>query len=702
MEPHHQIDTTLERLTYTSAKNRQGVEYLNLPCGFDIETSSVEFADGEKSAFMYIWMIGIGEGEPVYYGREWGELADTLHHIGEFMELNEERRLPIYVHNLAYEFQFMRHYFEWAEVFAVDRREPLRATTTHGIEFRDNLALSGYSLEDTAKNLTTRKVEKKAGDLDYSLTRHPLTPLTEREMGYCESDIQVVVAYIAEQMDIYGDVMKIPMTNTGRVRKYVRDACYYSNKNHKKSSKGKFKRYRQIMEDLTLEPEQYPMMKQAFMGGFTHANANYTGQVLTDIASIDFTSSYPSVMVAEQFPMSRFRPAKVRSMKKLRELCKSKAVIMEIKFENIRRKIKQDSYLSEKKCTILKGETMDNGRVHSADELAATITEIDLSIIDAVYEWDAVYIGEVLTAYKGYLPKPIVESILNLYQKKTTLKGVDGYETEYLLSKGMLNSVYGMAVTDIVKDNDIYETDEWQRERADIEEEIAEYNEKKMRFLYYPWGLWVTAYARRNLWSGILAVGEDYVYADTDSIKLKNYDSHSDYILAYNFQTEKKLRKACKHHGIDPKLLDPPTQKGDRKMLGVWDYEGTYSRFKTLGRKRYLVEEDGKLTITVAGLSKQKGIDYMKRKAGSNEAVFDMFNDSLYIPAKETGKLTHTYIDHEQRYNVLDYQGGECEVSPLSGTHLGPCEFTLSVGERYKIFLSMLMKGQLFLGTAYK
>ena len=29
-------------------------------------------------------------------------------------------------------------------------------------------------------------------------------------------------------------------------------------------------------------------------------------------------------------------------------------------------------------------------------------------------------------------------------------------EVEYLLSKGMLNSVYGMSVTDIVKDTAIY------------------------------------------------------------------------------------------------------------------------------------------------------------------------------------------------------------------------------------------------------
>lgn len=702
MTPYHQINATLDALEYTSAKTKQGVEYLNLPCGFDIETSSVEFADGEKSAFMYIWMLGIGEGEPVYFGRYWNEAADALHEVSERLELDAERRLPVYVHNLSYEFQFMRHYFEWAEVFAVDKRQPLKATTTGGIEFRDSLILSGYSLEGTARNLTTRKVEKLTGDLDYSLTRHAETPLTDAEMGYCENDIRVVVAYIAEQMDIYGDVIKIPMTNTGRVRKYVRNACYYTSKNHKKSSKGKFKRYRQIKEDLTIEPAHYPMMKRAFMGGFTHANAHYTGEVLEDVSSIDFTSSYPAVMVAEQFPMSRFRPAKVKSMKKLRELCATKAVIMDIKFVNLRRVISQDSYLSESKCHELKGERLDNGRIYSAEIAATTITEVDLSIIEAVYTWDEIHIGEVLTAYKNYLPRPIVESILNLYQDKTTLKGVEGYETEYLLSKGMLNSVYGMAVTDIVKDNDIYESDEWAQEKANIESEIQDYNEKKMRFLYYPWGLWVTAYARRNLWSGILAMGEDYIYSDTDSIKLKNYDAHNDYILAYNFQTEKKLRKACKHRGLDPKLLDPPTQKGERKMLGVWDYEGNYSRFKTLGAKRYLVEENGDLTITVAGLSKQRGLDYMKRKAGSHKGVFDMFTDSLYIPANETGKLTHTYIDHEQRFMVQDYLGESLEVNPLSGVHLGACEFTLSVSEHYKTFVQNLLNGQLLLGTAYK
>ena len=49
-----------------------------------------------------------------------------------------------------------------------------------------------------------------------------------------------------------------------------------------KSSKGKYLRYRKIMNDLQLTPETYTFAR-AFMGGFTHANANYTGKVAEDV-----------------------------------------------------------------------------------------------------------------------------------------------------------------------------------------------------------------------------------------------------------------------------------------------------------------------------------------------------------------------------------------------------------------------------------
>ena len=134
----------------------------------------------------------------------------------------------------------------------------------------------------------------------------------------------------------------------------------------------------------------------------------------------------------------------------------------------------------------------------------------------------------------------------------------------------MLNSVYGMCVTDIIKDNAIYSNDEnWYFEKVDVNAEIEKYNLSKNRFLYYAWGIWVTAYARRNLWTGILAVGKDYVYSDTDSIKTLNYDNHKSYVEAYNTNVLNKLNNMCNELGFDTELLTPKTAKGEVKQLEI-------------------------------------------------------------------------------------------------------------------------------------
>lgn len=675
-------------------KSNKKISYINLPCGFDIETTSHK-VDGEKVAFMYVWMLGIGHNTPIHYGHTWDEFTDLCNKLQNELGLSEEKRLVVYVHNLAYEFQFMRNHFEWCNVFALSDRKPITAVCTQGIEFRCSYVLSGFSLANTAKNLVSHKIEKAEGDLDYSLIRHHETPLTDVERGYCDSDINIITAYITEQLDLYKNIYSIPMTNTGRVRQYVRNECIYPKNSKNKVIGSQSRRYRELMSELTLTPDAYTQLKRGFMGGFTHANANHSGKTLENVSSIDFTSAYPAVMVAEKFPMTKFRLAKVTTQEQLENYCLNKAVIFDVAFKNLRPRITQETYLSESKCLNLVNPVSNNGRIVSADELTTTITEIDYEIMKKVYTWDGLGVGTLRYAEKGYLPRPIIKSILDLYQGKTELKDVAGSEVEYLLSKGMLNSIYGMSVTDIVKDQATYEWD-WAVEIANVNEKIEDYNESMNRFMYYPWGLWVTAYARLNLWSGIVAVGDDYVYSDTDSLKLFNYDQHQEYINWFDTNLIAKMEVTCDYYGFDKALLQPKTKDGVPKMLGVWDYEGTYSRFKTLGAKRYLTEENGRLSLTVAGLSKQNGIDYLKEQ---NEDVFELFSDELYIPSDRTGKMTHTYIDNPYKFKVVDYLGNEATVETLSGIHLESCDFTLSIAEKYKQFLSNISQGYIYNGV---
>lgn len=214
-------------INYPTVKTNKRIRYYNVPASFDIEVSS--FYEGEeapenKRAIMYIWQFGIGD--LVTYGRTWEEFETFLISLQAVLDLNADNRLVVYVHNLPYEWQFIRKRFVWASVFILDERKPVKARMG-GIEFRDSLKLSGgKSLANVAKDLQKHKIEKKVGDLDYNLIRTPFTPLTEKELGYCEYDIRVLNAYIEEKIEQDGSVDLIPLTNTGYVRNYCRKACF--------------------------------------------------------------------------------------------------------------------------------------------------------------------------------------------------------------------------------------------------------------------------------------------------------------------------------------------------------------------------------------------------------------------------------------------------------------------------------------------
>lgn len=692
----------LSKIKYTTIKTNKKVEYINLESAFDIETTST-YIGGEKVAFMYVWAFGFGDSEDhIYYGRTWKEYFEFAGMIKDHFQLYEERILITYVHNLGYEFQFMRKCFTWNNVFSIDVRKPLKALSDNGIEYRDSLMLSGYSLENTAKNLVDHEVEKLVGDLDYSLIRHHETELTDSEWGYVKNDILVILYYINEQIMQYGDITKIPLTNTGRVREFVRNEVYYTSKNHRKSSGVKYNKYRKIMNDLKIQDEdEYKQLKRSFQGGFTHANAEYSGKVLQDVSSIDFTSSYPAVMLAEQFPMSSAIDVTNEdlSRKGFEYYLNNYCLMFDVKFKNIESKISFENYISESKTYQLINPILNNGRVYSADDLATTVTDVDYRIIQANYNWEHMEIINVKRYHRGYLPKDFIKAIITLYEGKTELKGVEDKEVEYLLSKGMLNSTYGMTVTDIIRDMIEY-TDDWDIEPAEVDEQLEKYNEGRNRFLFYPWGVWITAYARKNLWTGILNIGEDYVYSDTDSIKLLNYDKHKKFINAYDKDLIRKLKRMCQFHDVDFKTLAPKNVEGEEKMIGIWDYEGTFDLFKTLGAKRYIEFDGTNVMLTVAGLSKENGVNYMLEQSDHDvNKVFKMFNDDLHVPASDTGKMTHTYLDEERTFNITDYKGDEVEVFTPSGIHLESVDFTLSISKNYGIFLNMVSQGFLFEGV---
>ena len=663
-------------------RDNKRVEYYNVPAGFDIEVSS--FYQGEKKpenkrGIMYIWQFGIFN--LVTTGRTWKEFEVLISMVQKILSLNENRRLVVYVHNLPYEFQFIRKHFDWDEVFILTERKPVYATTG-GIEFRCSLKLAGgKALANVAKDLQKYKVEKAVGNLDYEQIRTPLTPLTEKELLYCENDIRVILCYIQEKIEQDGDITKIPLTNTGYVRNYCRKECY-----------SRWKPYRKVMESLTLEADEYSQLKRAFQGGFTHANAHHVGKVLDKVGSHDFTSSYPAVMVLEKFPMAKAEYiSNGINESELMELLITRCCLFDIEIWGLMPKLFQEHPISRYKCPVCENAIVDNGRIVMAEHIITTITEQDFFVYTEFYTWDRIEIKNLRTYQKNYLPKNFVQSVLNLYEKKTVLKDVEGEEVNYMISKNMINAAYGMMVTDPIRDELTYSDNTFYTIPKNIAEGIDKYNTNIRRFLFYPWGVWVTAYARANLFSGIIEMGDDYIYSDTDSIKSMNTKRHENYFNSYNAQILQKIEAASQYHNLDKSLFAPYTKKGKQKIIGVWDDEGVYDKFKTLGAKRYLTMKgvqstEPKYMITLAGSNKKKTMEYL---VGTGDP-FGNFTDGLSIPPENSGRLILTYIDNETTGTVVDMFGVPYEYHELSSIHMEKSEYNLSMSEEFVRYLEGL------------
>ena len=663
-------------------RDNKRIEYYNVPAGFDIEVSS--FYQGEKKpenkrGIMYIWQFGIFN--LVTTGRTWKEFEVLISMLQKILSLNENRRLVVYVHNLPYEFQFIRKHFDWEEVFILTERKPVYATTG-GIEFRCSLKLAGgKALANVAKDLQKYKVEKAVGNLDYEQIRTPLTPLTEKELLYCENDIRVILCYIQEKIEQDGDITKIPLTNTGYVRNYCRKECY-----------SRWKPYRKVMESLTLEADEYSQLKRAFQGGFTHANAHHVGKVLDKVGSHDFTSSYPAVMVLEKFPMAKAEYiSNGINESELMELLITRCCLFDIEIWGLMPKLFQEHPISRYKCPVCENAIVDNGRIVMAEHIITTITEQDFFVYTEFYTWDRIEIKNLRTYQKNYLPKNFVQSVLNLYEKKTVLKDVEGEEVNYMISKNMINAAYGMMVTDPIRDELMYSDNTFYTIPKNIAEGIDKYNTNIRRFLFYPWGVWVTAYARANLFSGIIEMGDDYIYSDTDSIKSMNTERHENYFNSYNAQILDKIELASQYHNLNKSLFAPYTKKGKQKIIGVWDDEGVYDKFKTLGAKRYLTMKgvqstEPKYMITLAGSNKKKTMEYL---VGTGDP-FGKFTDGLSIPPENSGRLILTYIDNETTGTVVDMFGVPYEYHELSSIHMEKSEYNLSMSEEFVRYLEGL------------
>lgn len=621
----------------------------DLVCAFDIETSNLP--DIEQAS-MYIWQLQVDDLGTII-GRTWDEYRQLLARVCDLLGENES--IVFYVHNLSFEFQFLRgiYPFQPDEVFCMDSRKILYCSMFgEKIVYRCSYIHSNMSLAEFTKKMGVDHVKLSGADFDYRETRYPWTPLTDEQIAYCIHDVRGLVEALKKEMEVDDDTLiTIPLTSTGYVRRDAKRAMKQVSHT--------------LVPSILPDEKTFILLREAFRGGNTHANRYYAGRIITDVSSADRSSSYPDTQVNCEFPMSRFYYKGEATMKELDRYINvlDKAVVMRVALWGVRLRDPYwgAPYLARDKCRKIIEPTYDNGRILECKYCETTITDVDLRILLDEYDFDNFKAFDVAFARYGKLPRPLVEETINYYRKKTELKNVEGQEIYYMKSKNKLNSIYGMMAQNPAKETILFKDNEYIKDDIPLAERLKEANRRS--FLAYQWGCWVTAWARYRLEEGIKLAGDNFVYCDTDCVKYVQQ-------IDWNPYNARRIKDSIANGAY----ADDPA--GERHYMGVYEQEKTDRRFKTLGAKKYAFEQDGKTYITVAGVNKQIGGKELERYGG-----LDAFNEGFIF--REAGGMESVYND--EPYGYVNIDGHELYVG--TNVLLRDSTYSLGITDEYRRIL---------------
>ena len=668
---------------------KKKVHYVEHLAAFDIETSSY-MVEGEKRAVVYSYALAIDD--TIYHSRSADEFFSMLEKIAGEMELSLDRRLVVYVHNLAYEWQFIKRYMTWDSAFAIaSERRIVRAVSTMGFEFRCSYVLTNKPLAAVGKDVG---VQKMVGDIDHNLIRNSVTPLSDEEMGYIDNDVRILIEFERQALAQEGGSLEqalrsIPITKTGYVRRRMRKAALAD------------PAYEELISELVLTEDTYSLARHSFQGGYTHANSMVMGQENGETVAVDLASSYPSSMLQFTYPMGTFHSLSHKFTPEDLDKCIGHIHFFVTFVVNEAVSRYPFPYISRSKVLSITDPFVDNGRVFSATQMVLSMTDVDWQIFRRCYDVESIEIMDVMVAPADYLPAAITDPIVAMYGDKTALKGVAGQEVNYRSAKEDINGVYGSVAMDPVRTE--FEFDalggSFVATLPSIEDALSKHNNSRSRYLYYPWAAWVTAYSRYVLLMtmyDLIDAGVTVMYCDTDSIYHKPSPKAQVIIDRVNSEVRERLATAMHYrwfYASDQEVEDalaPKDIKGVRHHIGLFEVDGHYDNFKTLGAKRYAVEKGDQFKITVAGLSKGAA-SYIKEKGG-----MEAFVDGLTVPAEKSGRLTHTYSDETAHNLITDYLGNTCEMKQEGYIHLEPSSYVLTVSDEYTNFVQKAAEGRLF------
>lgn len=560
----------------------------------------VDYNELEKHTLVYLWTFSIysEKWDVTFYGRTNNDFYDFIIELKNILE-NQERKnikMIIYVHNLGFDFtNSLQNIFTFEKVFARKPHKPMYCDTTENISFRCSYMLTNSSLKNLTKD--NIKYKKKIDFDDYLKVRTPKSNIDD-VIEYAVLDTLSLAESLQKELDFYKNIYKIPLTSTGKLRREVKE---YNKNNTKALSRDK--------TCFIMDVNFLKILLKTFQGGDTHANIQYVNIECNNVDSFDIKSSYPAQMIFQKYPCTPFHFEKIENYLDYinnENFCSIGLYAFSgVSFNGI------IPYLKSSKSEKLSGNVRyDNGRIWKCDYCEFYLTDIDYELVMKSYKIEKIECKELYVAQKDYLTDTERFFILENYEKKTKLKGLEDRKEDYMRSKNNINSEFGRNVQKPFEQEIIYDNNlGWIVEELTDEkiEKILKDKKGKEHHTMYARGIYITAYARKELYNGIEFFGkENHIYNDTDSCKGFLTDEILEKFKNRNLEIIEKIKTVCTSQKM-VEMCMPTDIKGNTHILGTWDFEtenDTYKRFKTFGSKKYIYEDNAGLNVTVSGLSK--------------------------------------------------------------------------------------------------
>ena len=436
---------------------------------------------------------------------------------------------------------------DMGQYYSIEVYFSVKGHKTNKVTFHDSLKLLNFSVEDIAKSFDL-PIQKL--DLDYDEYRPIGHELTPHEVEYIRNDVEIM----ARALEIMYDQDMTKMTISANALASFKSMC---------------PNYKKLFPQLSIDIDHD--IRRSYKGGFTWLSDKYkeceTGAGLV----LDVNSMYPAMMCQRWLPVGMPEPftGKYKPNKQYPLYVVKLSCIFDIKPDKIP-SIQLKSNPSFMPTEYIKSS---NGEI-----VTLTLTNPDLELFFEQYD---VKVIEWHGGWQFKRSRGVFDEYINYWTEQKIKAKKEGRRPIYLLSKLMLNSLYGRLALNpvgrtkapVIKDEELHYVLEEAEERKPV---------------YIPAATFITSYARKYIietaqlirdWSTKNKGFDAYVYSDTDSI--------------HCLLDKADLEEIKKYIKIDP------------YELGAWDCEAVYEKGKYLRSKCYCEMIDGVIYPTVAGMPKR-------------------------------------------------------------------------------------------------